>query len=269
MPDSLYNLTQIAELAYRWGDCQAILYDPVREDLFPPPYLLFLYNLCRRSGRAKMGILEPLFCGMRDLSQEGICAFLHAQKLVILGEWRKGENHLVFSPLGFCFLTTLPNRGAAQSSAFGGYAFFREAWRTPQQLVLTFLGIAFLFQENKLSSLHGIRYADNKLTARWMSFFGFQDLGTVPNYLFRPSLGELVAATVSTLSRAEFESRLSQALEEGMKLEGEDGRRQGQGSQPGSAEHPSERQPADGNRTDPVEPVDPAFQLGIPRLSVS
>ena len=212
-----YSLAQIAGLAYRWGDCQAILYDPVRESVFPPPYLLTLYNLCRASGRAKLGILEPLFCGMRDLSQEAICAYLHAQKLVILGEWRQEEREdgskiAFFAPLGFCFLTVL-TRGKTTSSGFGAYAFFQEAWRSPQQWVLTGLGISYLLQEFGLVTLNGIRYADNKLTARWMQKFGFQDVGTLPNYMIRPSTGELTDATVSTLARAEFESRLSEALD--------------------------------------------------------
>jgi hypothetical protein len=225
-----YTLQNIHDLAYRWGDCQAILYDPVREDIFPPPYLTHLYNLCRQSGRAKLGILEPLFCGMRDLSHNAITAYLHTLKLVVLGEWREVYKDYedggifspmvtVFHPLGFCFLSTEVARGATTASAFGAYAFFQEAWRTDQQMVLTMCGLAYLFQENGLSSLHGIRYADNKLTARWMQKFGFRDVGTLNHQLFQPSLGELVAGTVSTLAREDFETRLSAALELGEKLE--------------------------------------------------
>jgi hypothetical protein len=223
-----YTLQNIHDLAYRWGDLQAISYDPVREDVFPPPYLTHLYNLCRSSGRAKLGILEPLFCGMRDLSHDAITAYLHVQKLVVLGEWRKvqvdgyfGPERAIFYPLGFCFLSTEVVRGATTASAFGAYGFFREAWRTDQQYVLTFLGISYLFTEWHLSHLHGIRYADNKLTARWMQKFGFRDVGTLPAQIYRPSLGELVAGTVSTLARDEFEARLSAALELGEKLEAE------------------------------------------------
>jgi hypothetical protein len=211
-----YTLAHIAALAYRWGDCQAIQYDPVREDVFQPPYLLHLYNLCRSSGRAKLGIIEPLFCGLKDLSQEGICAYLHTLKLTILGEWRQDFLHdPYFHPLGFCFLSTPPSLGATSCSAFGAYAFFQEAWRTDQQYVLTLLGISYLFQENSLTYLHGIRYADNKLTARWMQKFGFRDIGTLPQQIYRQSTGELEAGTLSTLARADFEERFSLALELG------------------------------------------------------
>jgi hypothetical protein len=216
-----YNLAQIAELGYRWGDCQAIAYDPARTSIFAPPFLYNLYVACkdssagRRSDRGT-GILEPTFCGFRDLGHEAVCSYLHTQKLVILGEWRSNEPYAFgsrFDPLGFCWLSTAIAQGATSRSAFGAYAFFREAWRTPQQMVLTMIGISYLFVENNLTTLHGIRYADNKLTARWMEKFGFSDVGTVPQYLFRSSTGELESATVSTLARETFSAILSQALE--------------------------------------------------------
>lgn len=210
------TLKQLADLSYRWGDCQALAYDPVRTEIFPGLYLSNLWHDCRNSGRAKFGILEPLFCGMRDLSHDAICAYLHSRKLTILGEWRRRQDptgiwHVDFIPLGFCFLSTAC-QGSTQNSAFGAYAFFEPAWRTPQQLVLTYLGIAYLFQEYKLVSLHGIRYSDNKLTQRWMEKFGFRDIGTIPNYMTRPS-GELASATISTLGREDFESRLGRVLD--------------------------------------------------------
>jgi hypothetical protein len=45
-----------------------------------------------------------------------------------------------------------------------------------------------------------------------MEKFGFRDTGTQPNHLVRPS-GELAAATISTLSREEFEARLGRVLD--------------------------------------------------------
>lgn len=223
-----YSLAHIAGLDYRWGDCQAIRYSPADSTVFRThsgSFLLDLYESCRCSGRAKLGILEPLLCGMPKLDAESIIAYLHTVPLVILGEWRRPNDGLEFTseiaefyPLGFCFLTTM-NRGKTWNSGFGAYAFFEEAWRTPQQLVLTELGISYLFEAFKLSHLHGIRYSDNKLTARWMARFGFRDVGVVPNYMLRPSTGELTDATVSTLAREEFESRLSETLELGEQLE--------------------------------------------------
>jgi hypothetical protein len=216
-----YSLQHIAGLAYHWGYCQAIEYDQTRADIFPQGYLTQLYNICKSSGRAKLGILEPLFCSMLDLSHDAITSYLHTRKLVVLGEWRPDPCQAdppFFTPLGFCFLSTTA-RGKTTASGFGAYGFSSEAWRTPQQHVLTYLGISYLFQENGLNSLHGIRYADNKLTARWMQKFGFVDVGTIPDYMPRPSTGELTAATVSTLSREKFEEIFSAALELGETLE--------------------------------------------------
>jgi hypothetical protein len=218
-----YTLQHIADLSYRWWDLQAIEYTPIREEIFPPPFLTTLYNLCLHSGRAKLGILESLFCGMTDLSHDSITSYLHTRKLIVLGEWRTrgGEEAKVteFIPLGFCFLSTFC-KGKTTASAFGAYAFFSEAWRTPQQHCLTLLGIAFLLKEFELSSLHGIRYADNRLTARWMARFGFEDVGTLQNYLPRHSTGELTAATISTLDRVRFEELFSAMLEKVEEQEG-------------------------------------------------
>jgi len=143
---------------------------------------------------------NPLFCGMRDLSLESVVGYLNSVKLVILGEWRPSAIAPRFHPLGFCFLASL-TEGKTASAGFGAYAFFEEAWRTPQQTVLTFLGISYLIYEGNLASLHGIRYSDNKLTARWMAKFGFRDLATVPNSILRSATGELTESVVSTLSR--------------------------------------------------------------------
>jgi hypothetical protein len=207
------SLDRIAESSYRWGDCQAILFDPARTDVFPGLYLSSLWHKCRNSGRAKLGILEPTFCGMKDLSHDAIVSYLHTKKLTILGEWQMvdvGAGEAMrqeFVPLGFCFLATACE-GKSSNSAFGAYAFFRSAWRTPQQTVLSALGIAYLFREYRLSSLHGIRYADNKLTARWMAGFGFRDLAEIPDSIVRYGTGELEPSVVSTLSRKDFEIRL-------------------------------------------------------------
>jgi RimJ/RimL family protein N-acetyltransferase len=119
-----------------------------------------------------------------------------------------------FHPLGYFFITGVPcrSRDGLTNSAFAGYCFFQDAWRTPQQTVLMYLGLSFIFQELRLVNLHGVRYADNKLTARFASRFGFVDCGTVPNYMTDWATGELVAATVSTLARSELESRLRAVL---------------------------------------------------------
>ncbi len=204
----------LASASYRWGDCQAIRYDSRRADLFDPDYLGRLYDQTQDKYLNhiridKGGSLPALFCGMPDLSKPAIIGYLYSRPLIILGEWA-GEQ---FIPLGYCFtVAETPSRNGQRNSAFGGYCFFSSAWRTPQQYVLTVLGLAYLFHEFRLVSLHGIRYDDNKLTARWMGKFGFRDIGTIPNYMQQQSTGELVPAVVSTLDRAEFEQRVRTIL---------------------------------------------------------
>lgn len=211
-------LERIRDLSFRWGDCQAIQFDPARVDVFPGLYLSNLWHDCRNSGRAKLGILEPLFCGMARIDHDAIIAYLITRKLYILGEWRQRivkpdePPRVDFIPLGFCFLTT-GCRGKSGNSAFGAYAFFEPAWRTSQQTVLTYLGIAAMMMEESLLSLHGIRYSDNHLTARWMVRFGFVDCGIIPRYMIRYSTGELTDATISTLDRTVFESLLGRAID--------------------------------------------------------
>ena len=41
-----------AKGGFRWGPCQAILYDP-RKDIFPQPYLYGLYEKTRLSGQRR------------------------------------------------------------------------------------------------------------------------------------------------------------------------------------------------------------------------
>lgn len=226
-------LAYLQQRAYRWGDLQPILYDRKRTDLFPEPYLVTLYQRTRASGRSKLGSLPNLFCGMTDLSCEAIVTFLSQRPVIVMGEWRKrlagmagmaglagkGELPTYFHPLGYVLLAPLILSATGErNAAFAGYCFFQEAWRTPQQRVLTYLTLAFLFQEYRLVSLLAQRYDDNKLTARWMRQFGLRDVATLPNAMIRnhggleEGEGELTSSVVSVLDRADFEERLRELM---------------------------------------------------------
>lgn len=229
------SLQYMRDSAYRWGQCQAILYDQAREELFPRPFLSTLYSRCAASGRAKFGIIEPLFCGQRNLSHDTIVAYLSTVPLVVLGEWRERYNgsyelgsggeipasgEPYFHSLGFCFPALMPNLAAAEhqpnaspNSLFGAYAFFQEAWRSPQQIVLTYLGLSFLFCEFRAAAIHGVRYQSNHLTARWMRNFGFRDLSpALPSYLYRASTGQLEPGVISYCLRSDFADLLRNVL---------------------------------------------------------
>ena len=152
-----------------------------------------------------------LFCGMLDLSCEGIVGYLHQRPVIVVGKWTSKND---FRALGYCFpsVPVLRSRSSTKdnprNSMFAGYTFFEEAWKTPEQTVLMYLGLAYLFGEFHLAAIHGVRYRENVLTARFCRKFGFRDLGTIPYYMVRESDGELVEGVASTLDRKDFESRL-------------------------------------------------------------
>jgi len=230
---------------FRWGPLQAILYDPHRADIFPQPFIYTLYERSRLSGqrhpkpldldnRATLGSLIPLFCGMTNLGPDAVCKYLAERAVCVVGEWRKEsaieyvgeESRLeatvvdkdVFWPLGYCFPSTpvtispLSLTGIPSNSVFAGYTIFSEIWRKPQQTVLMYLGLAWLFHTFKLVALHGSRYVTNHLTARWTQQFGFRDCGTLPCCMNGEPGGELVPGVFSTLLRKDFEEKLREVL---------------------------------------------------------
>lgn len=231
-------LALMALAGYRWGDCCAIKYDPARTDLFPgPSFLVSLYERCREAGGGKLGplgIVPALFCNMRDVSCEAVVAYLHRVPIIVVGEWRRQRVRQVlehgelyadtgepfFHPLGFTFPTgevmmaSLALQPSNRNAIFAGYGFFEDSWRTPQQTVCMYLGLSYLFQEFKLGAIHGTRFADNHLTARFAGKFGFRDVGHLPCSIYRYTTGDLAAMTVSTLSRQTFSDLLRGVLDQ-------------------------------------------------------
>jgi hypothetical protein len=236
---------------WRWGSLQAILYDPRRADIFQQPFLYSLYERTRLSGqrhpqpldlaaRRGLGLLPALFCGMTNLGPDAICKYLSERAVCVIGEWREkpvveftsqcvdenGSNYKAevvdkesFFPLGYCFPSTVPLVSALTTavtpanSVFGGYTLFSEIWRKPQQLILSYLGLAWLFHTYRLAALHGSRYATNHLTKRWVEQFGFRDCGELPYCMMEEPGGPLVGGVYSTLLRTDFEERLREVLQ--------------------------------------------------------
>lgn len=198
-------LADLKSTDYRMGNLQAIMYNRNDSRVFKPGFLGELYWMLKGSGqysqRPGNGVLEPLFCGMTDLSFDAIVAYLSTVGLVVMGVW-DGEN---FKVAGICFPTTRVGAGD-QKACFAGYGFLRAYWGTDEQELLAVLGLAVLFVEGEVLAIHGVRYETNTLTANFMSRFGFKDDGTVPMYFLRR--GKLVGATVSTLTRGAFEENL-------------------------------------------------------------
>lgn len=223
-------ISLVAAGGYQWQGCQVVRYNRFDTITFPQPFLPTLWRRTGESGRSRMGGLPNLFCGMMDLSMDAICKYLHEQGVIVLGEWRSNPSNIdpadplpsdfeslcqpIFHPLGYAFTTGQPirSRDNLHNATLAGYTFFDDAWRTPQQTVLMYLGLSYLFHEFRLVNIHGIRYADNKLTARFAAKFGFVDCGTIPNFMTRWPDGELASATLTTLARADFEDRLRKVM---------------------------------------------------------
>lgn len=207
MEQSILNVFK--EDGYRIGACQVLFYDRKRTDVFPQPYLTKLYNKCRASSRrSSLGTLPNLFCGMEDLSHDALTSYLAGLPIILLVVWTS-EN--TFKEAGFAFPVNLRGK-SPERMAFMAYGYFREFWGTPEAELLMLLGLAFTFQEFQLNAIHGIRYESNLLTAKFMSQFGFCEVGRIPRYMMKD--GKLVAAVISSLLREEFEAVATQKLVE-------------------------------------------------------
>jgi hypothetical protein len=124
-----------------------------------------------------------------------------------MGEWQEDET---FKEMGFAFPVVMCGKQAPEMSAFCGYGFFRSAWGTPELPVAAMLGLAYLFQEFNIKAIHGTRFEDNTLTAKFVEQFGFKQVGRIPDYQLKD--GKLVPAIVSTLLREDFERYVEEFL---------------------------------------------------------
>ena len=223
-------LEAFKEDEYRLGDLQVRMYTPQTRDQWPIDFLgqLYFKLLGDRYGNRPngTGILEVLFCGMSDLSYPAIVGYIANRPLVVLGVWEPIEFEEGYGPVlptdpthtfreaGFAFPVTLTGE-APDRSGFFGYGIFREFWGNPMMEPLVMLGLAAIFSEFKLEAVHGLRYAQNDLTARYVRRYGFRDNGTIPAYMLRK--GKLVSAVSSTLMREDFERYVENALVEGIR----------------------------------------------------
>ena len=193
-------LDDIKASGYRSGNCQALLYDRRRTDLFPEGYLGKLYGLCLESGRRNPRVLlDSMFGGNPESTFDGIVPFLAQRPLVIVGMW-EGET---FREGGFAFPVVFCGTQQTERSCFAGYGFLRWTYGTAEIDAMMVLGLAMLFQEFNLSAVHGTRFPENALTKKFTERFGFRQVGEIPKYQLRGE--KLVPAVVSTLLREDFE----------------------------------------------------------------
>ena len=193
---------------YKIGDAQAIIYDRKRVEVFPEGFLASVYLRLkgdRYHNSDGNGVLEALFCGMTDFSFDAIVAYLARLPIVVMGVWNDDE----FEPAGIAFPSAFTKLDE-EAMAFCGYTLFRKWWGTEEATALGMLGLCAMFGEWKLKVIHGMRYVDNHLTARFIRQYGFRDVGQIERYMLRR--GKLAPAIVSSLMVEDFELYLQRAL---------------------------------------------------------
>ena len=206
---------------FELGNCQALQYNPAlpgTAHLFPDDYLSQLYSRMKSAL-----ILERTMCGMADLSHNAIVTHLAGKPLFALVEWN--PSHTQFQTLGFAWIVAwigTPPLAPGPRSAFAAYAFFPDAWGSPEAEVLAMLGLSRMFHTYSLQSMYGQRYIRNALTARFMSRFGFKDIAVLPDFLMYRSCNgvRLGACVVSRLDHFDFSNYVTSQL---VGLDGLDG----------------------------------------------
>lgn len=200
---------------YRIGRGQAIIYNKTKTDIFSEGFLgelYFKFKGTRFSGRQENenSILETMFCGMPDVSFNAIVPYLATRlPLVVAGVWQEKR----FTPVGIGFPTVICGAALGQGdqrACFYGYGFLPEWWGSEEIEPLSMLALALTFQELNLLAIHGLRYDSNDLTARFTRRLGFKDVAKIPHYMLKR--GKLVGATLSSLTREDFEAYVERAL---------------------------------------------------------
>lgn len=189
-------LTALKEDGYRLADLAVLRYDKADTERFPAGYLGGLFHLCQASR-----ITNALFGGNPPSDFDSIVSYLAQRPVIILGKWNTDES---FEEWGFAFPVITCGTPATERAMFAGFGFFRHAWGTEDEKVLAMLGLAYLFQEFGLVAIHGTRYRENLLAAKFMAQFGMKQVGEVPCYQLAGN--RLVPGIVSSLLREDFEA---------------------------------------------------------------
>lgn len=195
---------------YRIGQLQCLPYtipglnrDTAYNGLFSEDWLSLLYLRMKHEG-----VLERTFCGMLNLSHDAVLCYLMGKPVFAVVRWH--EDNQAFDTVGMGWIGTWSGIAPPMIGprcAFSAYVLFREMWGQPAGEVVTMLGLARMFRSYRLDSILGQRYATNGLTARFMSKFGFRDIGTLPRFMLRKNAQgdpELVDCVASRLSRKDF-----------------------------------------------------------------
>lgn len=194
---------------YRFGACSVRAYDRFDTVTYADDFLIQLYRASKRT-------LAITFCGMSDLSAPAICAYLAARSPLLLMCVDNPDGQDGFEVIGYSFPTIWsgppthkidPDPGR---SMFLGYTGFRQWYGRPELTVCMMLSGIFYFHIYNLINIQGQRYAENRLTKRFLTQFGVRDTGVLPKFLFDGK--QMRDAVLSCLDREDFTAYVSKAV---------------------------------------------------------
>lgn len=203
-------LTPFQEMQWRIGDVFVRVYDRKQVDVFGTNFLHYLYQQTADSGPH---VLASAFCGMRDLTADAICSYLHTrQPLLLMCSDSANGDDTKFDVLGYCYPTVwFGVKGETERSILLGYCYFQSAWGTPQASVLGMLSAAYMFLTYDLVAIHGQSFEWNDLTHKFTGQYGARRTGVLPRTLPNAK-GELVDCQWSTVLREDFEKYATEQL---------------------------------------------------------
>lgn len=203
------TLTPFQEMQWRIANCFVRVYDRKQVDVYGDNFLHYLYQQTVDSGP---NVLSTTFCGVRDLTADAICAYLHTRQPLLLLCMDSDNDPARFDAVGYLFPTVwFGIKGETERSGLIGYCFFHSVWGTPQASVLGMLALAYMFLNYDLVAIHGQSAVWNQLSHKFVEQFGVRETGILPRTLPR-SDGQLEDCRWSTVLREDFEKYAREQL---------------------------------------------------------
>ena len=116
---------------------------------------------------------------------------------------KEGENLI---PAGYCWVDDVVGRDSERRAMFG-LCWFKEYRGRPEVAELGWMCLEYWFNELRIDVLFGATMETNTAAKNFARRFGFEDVGTVPKFLYRQ--GKLTSARVVMLEKSKFEEQVS------------------------------------------------------------
>jgi RimJ/RimL family protein N-acetyltransferase len=159
--------------------------------------LPFLYQKTKEEGK-----LSTTFCGDLFNQDQFISFFLKLGTMQVLCEVEADKN---LKPVGYSWLSNAHGVDGARSAAIG-FCFFNGASKRSSARDLGRLGLAYMMEDLRIDTIHGILLKSNLPGRNYALRLGFREVAVVPDYHYYESdgVGGLVGARVMYLRKQEF-----------------------------------------------------------------